>query len=244
MSDQPDFNRILMALQNGELILQGQFISGSNSTFLGQVQHEELTLPVVYKPVRGETPLWDFPVGSLARREVAAFILSQALGWELVPPTVLRKRGPLGKGSVQWFVDHDPERHYFNFTAADKERLRSTVLFDLLINNADRKGGHILLDETSHLWLIDHGVCFHVEDKLRTVVWDFAGRTIPAELLADVARVVDTLQDQASALTNDLTPLLRVSELRALARRGRKLIEQAVFPPPPANRRSFPWPPV
>jgi len=244
MNGQPDFNRILTALQNGELVLQGQFVSGSNSTFLGQVQHETLTLPVVYKPVRGETLLWDFPVGSLARREVAAYVVSQALGWELVPPTVLRRRGPLGKGSLQWYVEHDPERHYFNFTAAEKENLRPTVLFDLLINNADRKGGHILLDAQNHLWLIDHGVCFHVEDKLRTVVWDFADQSIPTPLLADVSRVVAELQNPGSTLVSDLSPLLRVSELRALARRGLKLIDQGVFPPPPANRRSFPWPPV
>jgi len=244
MGETLDFDGICGSLLQGELVLQGQMISGSNSTFLGRVKGSDFDLPVVYKPVRGETPLWDFPIGSLSRREVAAYAVSQALGWELVPPTVLRKQAPLGKGSVQWFVEHDPERHYFNFTAAEKERLRPTALFDLLINNADRKGGHILLDPGGHLWLIDHGVSFHVEEKLRTVVWDFSGQPIPPELLADIDRVVGALQDPVSALVATLSPLLRVSELRALARRGRRLMERGIFPAPPADRRPFPWPPV
>jgi streptogramin lyase len=120
----------------------------------------------------------DFPRASLARREVAAYLVSEALGWRLVPPTVYRKDGPIGSGSLQLFIEHDPGYHYFTFSDADRQRLHPVAIFDLLINNADRKGSHLLLDPDGHLWLIDHGLCFHREDKLRTVIWDFAGEPI------------------------------------------------------------------
>ena len=122
-------------------------------------------------------------------------MLSRALGWDLVPPTVLRPDGPAGPGSLQLFVDADPERHYFTFTEAEKQRLRPAAVFDLLVNNADRKGGHVLLGESDHLWLIDHGVCFHVEDKLRTVIWDFVGEPIPHELFATLRRLRQMLDE-------------------------------------------------
>jgi len=234
---------ILAALHKGTFSLQGQFVSGSNYTFLGTITGEDGEYPVVYKPLRGEQPLWDFPPRSLAHREVAAYLLSQALGWELVPPTIFRRKGPLGSGSVQFFINHDPEYHYFNFSPEDHERLRPVAVFDLITNNADRKGGHILKGEDGHLWMIDHGLCFHSEDKLRTVVWDFAGQPIPAELLADLARLDELLAEGAS-LREDLLAHIQEAEVAALALRGQNLRQLGIFPPPPESRRHFPWPPV
>ncbi len=234
---------ILEALRKGKIELQGQFLSGSNYTFLADLSYLDLAYQVVYKPVRGEQPLWDFPRGSLARREVAAYHVSEALGWGFVPPTVLRKHGPLGAGSVQLYVDHDPNHHYFNFDEQERGRLRPVVAFDLILNNADRKGGHILRDAQDHLWLIDHGLCFHVEDKLRTVVWDFGGEEIPADILASVASLIDQLQDGAPLHTK-LLRYLRASEVAALIARSRRLCDGGRFPTPPSSRRSYPWPPV
>jgi uncharacterized repeat protein (TIGR03843 family) len=149
---------ILTALRSGELAVKGEFLWGSNYTFLVKVVHAGENLSGVYKPTRGERPLWDFPVASLARREVAAYLVSEAIGWRLVPPTVYRRNGPAGPGSLQLYIEHDPEYHYFNFSEDDLQRLRPVALFDLIINNADRKGSHILIDNDRHLWLIDHGI--------------------------------------------------------------------------------------
>ena len=238
-----DKQSILEALQKGTLDLQGQFLSGSNYTFLGDLAYNDLTFQVVYKPVRGEQPLWDFPHGSLARREVAAYLVSEALGWDLVPPTVFRKEGPLGPGSAQQYVDHDPNNHYFNFDEKDRQRLRPVVIFDLLLNNADRKGGHILRDEQDHLWLIDHGLCFHAEDKLRTVVWDFSGEEIPEELMMAVSELTTNLREGGKLYT-ELLHYLRSGEINSLLARARRLCDTGRFPSPPASRRSYPWPPV
>ena len=167
------------ALLNGSLELKGQFMLGSNYTFLVNVQHNGQELQAVYKPSRGEQPLWDFPDHTLAHREVAAYLVSEALGWNFVPFTALREDGPYGPGSIQQFIEYDPDYHYFNFSEEDKARLEPVMLFDLLCNNADRKGSHVIIEkETRKLWLIDHGLCFHEEDKLRTVIWDYAGQSI------------------------------------------------------------------
>lgn len=238
-----DKNLILEALQKGSFELQGQFLSGSNYTFLGDLTYGDLEFQVVYKPVRGEQPLWDFPHGSLSRREVAAFVLSEALGWSLVPPTVLRKDGPLGPGSLQQYIDHDPNNHYFNFEEKDRQRLRPVVVFDLLLNNADRKGGHILRDSQDHLWLIDHGLCFHAEEKLRTVVWDYSGEEIPKDLMGCVSQLIDQLKE-GEKLYNEMIQYLRPGEVAAMLARARRLCETGRFPSPPASRRSYPWPPV
>ncbi len=177
MGIQPDTFQAI--LENGEIELKGQFTRGANYTFLVNVAYEGSEILAVYKPERGEQPLWDFPENTLARREVCAYLVSQALGFGMVPFTLLRD-GPLGPGSLQQYIDHDPNYHYFTFKPAELERLRPVVLFDLLVNNADRKGSHILVQKrTRKLYLIDHGLCFHVEDKLRTVIWDFAGRAHP-----------------------------------------------------------------
>jgi len=245
MNQFPDKATILKALQKGELKLQGQFLNSSNYTFLGSLSFEGLELDVVYKPTRGEQPLWDFPEGTLAKREVAAYQVSEALGWDLVPATVYRRQhAPLGAGSLQQFMDYDPEYHYFNFGEEDKQRLRPVALFDLLVNNADRKAGHIFFDRQDHLWLIDHGICFHVEDKLRTVIWDFAGEPIPAGLLADLERFQRELQDEQGQVVQNLVSLLRLSEIAALRRRARYLLESGCYPTPRGSRRPYPWPPI
>jgi hypothetical protein len=149
------------ALQHGDLQLKGQFMLGSNYTFLVEITHGDETYPAVYKPSRGEQPLWDFPEQSLAQREVAAYIVSEALGFHFVPFTALRDEGPYGAGSIQQYIDYDPDYHYFNFTDDDKQLLQPVVVFDLLVNNADRKGGHVFFESGTHkLFAIDHGICF------------------------------------------------------------------------------------
>jgi uncharacterized repeat protein (TIGR03843 family) len=230
---------VLPALLRGEITLQGQFTLGSNYTFLVNVRHEGREMQAVYKPQRGEQPLWDFPEASLAGREVAAYLVSEALGWELVPPTVLRD-GPFGPGSLQQYIEYNPNLHYFNFKAADKAHLRPVALFDLLINNADRKGSHVFFEKRSrHLYAIDHGLCFHVDDKLRTVLWDFAGEAFPEELLAGLTAIRNS-----TSLPASLRPSLRPEEIEALQRRAETLLANPAFPFPPQDRRSFPYPPL
>ena len=241
LTRQPD--AIQTVLENGEIELKGQFVFGSNYTFLVNVKHAEQEFPAVYKPLKGEQSLWDFPEASLAGREVAAYIVSQALGLGLVPFTLLRE-GPLGPGSLQQYIDHNPDYHYFNFKPAELERLRPVVLFDLLVNNADRKGGHILVQKrTRKLYLIDHGLCFHEEDKLRTVIWDFSGQPIPAELLSALTSFRAELAG-AGILNAALEPLLSSGELIALQARAEALLVSKQFPMPPEDRRAFPYPPI
>jgi uncharacterized repeat protein (TIGR03843 family) len=232
---------VLNVLQNGEITIKGEFVWGSNYTFLAEVCKNGNLVLSVYKPSRGERPLWDFPAASLARRETAAFVVSEALGWKLVPPTVYRKNAPIGPGSLQLYIEHNPELHYFNLEQVDRQRLRPVVLFDLLINNADRKGSHLLLDHNHHLWLIDHGICFHAEDKLRTVIWDFAGQSIPQELCQDLRHFRSELESSTN-LYKQLHALLNPKEIKALAARADHLLSLDEFPEPNPYERSFPWP--
>jgi uncharacterized repeat protein (TIGR03843 family) len=235
---------ITTALHKGQLDLQGQFVLGSNYTFLAQLAFLDQVFPVVYKPSRGEMPLWDFPPHTLAKREAAAFVVSEGLGWDLVPPTVYRKKAPLGPGSLQFFIPHDPKEHYFTFSDEEKQHLRLASVFDLLVNNADRKGGHILRDDGDRFWLIDHGVCFHAEDKLRTIIWDFAGEAIPHEMISALEGLAENLKIAESDIYQKLHPMLYKSELAALSKRAQKLIADAVFPLPTQARRFYPWPPI
>lgn len=233
----PTTNIIKTALTHGEYNLKGQFMLGSNYTFLVNVHHEGETYQAVYKPCKGEQPLWDFPDNTLAQREVAAYLLSEQLGLHIVPITILREDGPHGRGSLQQYISYDVEYHYFNFTNEDKELLRPVMLFDLLINNADRKGSHVFFEDSTHdLFVIDHGVCFHEENKLRTVIWDFAGQAIPDELLA--------LLSQTDSWSGLLDQYLTLSEVTALQRRAKRLLTSKVFPQAPRDRRAFPYPPL
>lgn len=230
-------------LGSGEIQIKGQFMRGFNFTFLVNVRYEGSDLPAVYKPERGEQPLWDFPGNTLALREVCAYLVSQALGFGLVPFTVLRD-GPLGPGSLQQYIDHNPNYHYFTFKSAELDRLRPVALFDLLINNADRKGSHILVQKpTRKLYLIDHGLCFHVEDKLRTVIWDFAGEPIPADLLAALTNFRADLV-RSRDLREALGKYINADELDALHARAGALLASGQFPLPPEDRRAFPYPPL
>lgn len=210
---------------------------GSNYTFLVDVHYEGKTYQAVYKPTRGEQPLWDFPENTLAKREVAAYLVSEALGFHIVPFTMLREDGPHGAGSLQQYIEYDPHYHYFNFSEEDKQLLKPVVLFDLLVNNADRKGSHVLFEKETHkLWAIDHGICFHEQDKLRTVLWDFAGQKIPEDLLARLSL--------SPSLLADLEPYLSPREIEALCTRATSILQRGIFPHPPRDRRAIPWPPL
>jgi uncharacterized repeat protein (TIGR03843 family) len=189
----------------------------------------------VYKPARGERPLWDFPPG-LFKREIAAWELSEALGWGLVPRTVQRD-GPLGVGALQRFIEADFEQHYFTLReeAAHRDPLRRLCAFDLIANNADRKSGHCLLAPGEGIYGIDNGLCFHVEPKLRTVIWDFAGEPIPPSILADLSRLLRT------GLPARLVRLLAPPEQKALLARTRALVDAERFPADETGYR-YPWP--
>ena len=229
------------AFANGSIELKGQFTLGSNYTFLVSITHQQQEIPAVYKPKKGEQPLWDFPENTLAGREVAAYLVSQALNWGLVPYTIFREDGPYGAGSLQQFIDYNPNYHYFNLKPADKQKLRPVSLFDHLTNNADRKGSHIFFEKnTRHLYAIDHGLCFNVDDKLRTVIWDFAGEPISAEHLEALRK----LTTPSAALVEDLRCFLNADELVALVRRAENLVRSGTFPLPPPDRRAFPYPPL
>ena len=183
----------LQFLSTAEMEFEGLLPWASNYTFLARLRAPDLTGLAVYKPQAGETPLWDFPEGTLALREYAAFVVSEVLGWRLVPPTVLRD-GIHGPGMVQLFVDADPEEHYFTHSLVDAHRIQQTVAFDVVVNNADRKAGHVLRDAQDRLWLVDHGICFHVDDMLRTVIWVFAGVPIPSDIFDDLSALAELLQ--------------------------------------------------
>ena len=212
--------------------------NASNYTFLATLVKDEIELKAIYKPRRGEIPLWDFPDGTLYKREYAAFVLSQALQWHLVPPTVIRD-GPYGIGSVQWFVDAKGGTRYFS-QVKDARVLKKVALFDYLVNNADRKLGHFLEGQDGRLWLVDHGLTFNAVPKLRTVLWDFSGETVPDELLEDVSALQVKL-GREKRLRGDLLRLIDRFELEALESRIKSVIAQPVFAHP-TSRRSVPWP--
>lgn len=225
------------AIECGTYEIKGQFTFGSNYTFLVAIKHEGSEYPAVYKPLRGEQPLWDFPENTLAGREVAAYLVSEYLGFHFVPFTTLRQDGPFGAGSLQQYIDYDPEYHYFSFNDEDRQLLKPVVLFDLLCNNADRKGSHVFFESGTHkLYAIDHGICFHEDDKLRTVLWDFSGQKIPQELLARLSGI--------KGLFPALELYLNRRELSALASRAESILKKGVFPRQPRDRRAMPWPPL
>jgi hypothetical protein len=222
---------------------------GSNYTFLVTVRLDELEALAIYKPRLGEAPLWDFLSGTLCQRELAAFYLSEALGWDLVPPTVLREDAPRGIGSLQLFIHHDPNCHYFRFEPRHLPQIQRFLAFDVVANNADRKGGHVLLDEADHIWGIDHGLCFNHVPKLRTVMWEFgpddmplAGTPLPEDVLADLRCLLAKLSQPDETLRL-LMELLAEDEVAALRRRLTTLTHNGTYPlPRPSGSR--PWPAV
>ncbi len=230
LGDLPDFK--LVGLLHG----------ASNYTFLAELGPQQPTpLRVVYKPARGESPLWDFAAGTLYRREVAAYELSKLLGWPRIPPTVVRREAPHGVGAVQLFIEADG-RHFLGSNRQDSDTWLRVALFDVITNNADRKSGHCLFDREDRVWVIDHGLTFHIDDKLRTVIWDFAGQELPHDLCGDVERAVLELDRGSSGRTWER--LLSPGELRVLKRRMRSVLDRDWRFPEPTSAWSIPWPPV
>lgn len=227
---------ILELLGAADLDIEGRMPWSSNATFLARlVVDGESCGQAIYKPVRGERPLWDFEPG-LHRREVAAYRLSAAMGLGVIPPTVLRD-GPLGEGSAQWFVDADHSQHYFTIFEARTDvhdQLRAIAAFDVVANNTDRKSGHVLIDSDGRVWGIDNGLCFAEEFKLRTVVWEFGGEPLSDALRDAVASIADAVPDDVAELLDD-------DEVAALAERARLLADGGTFPVDPSGRR-YPWP--
>ena len=233
----PGLDSATEQLRGCELTVAGRLPWSSNLTFLVTLEsgHPE-PLSAVYKPARGEQSLWDFPDG-LYRREVAAFALSEALGWGMVPPTVERHDGPFGPGSLQLFVEADYAEHYFTLfeSGSHEAMLRTMCAFDIVANNADRKSGHCLWVPGDRIYAIDHGLTFHAEPKLRTVIWDFGQEPIAPTLLEDLRRAIE------AGLPDALAALLDADEQRALKRRARGMIRSGHFPVDQSGLR-YPWP--
>jgi uncharacterized repeat protein (TIGR03843 family) len=230
----PESN-IVHALEHGDITIIGRMPHSSNATFLVAVQCDETSFQAIYKPLRGERPLWDFEPG-LHRREIAAYMLSQAMGINMVPPTVLRE-GPLGEGSLQHFIDADVEQHYFTIFEQREDlhdQLRAMCVFDIVANNTDRKAGHCLLGLDDKVWGIDHGVCFAADFKLRTVIWEFGGEPLPDHLRAAIEPLIETVP-------LNIATLLSSDEVSALQERVQWLCEGGAFPIDRSGSR-YPWP--
>jgi len=227
----------LELLTAGEIEVEGRMPYSSNATFLVTLRTDGAEGKAIYKPLRGERPLWDFPSG-LFRREIAAYRLSESMGLNVVPPTIERD-GPFGTGSLQWFVDADFAEHYFTLFEARPElhdQFRRIAAFDVVANNTDRKSGHCLIDADDHIWAIDNGLCFSADFKLRTVIWEFGGEAIPDDLLAEVRRV-------AEHPPLDVASLLDSDEVDSMIERASLLAESGVFPVDSTGHR-YPWPMV
>jgi uncharacterized repeat protein (TIGR03843 family) len=225
-----------------EIELLGVLRNASNYTFLARLTpYADEGLLAVYKPSRGESPLWDFPDGGLYRREVAAYRLAKSLGWPGIPPTVVRESAPHGVGAVQLFIDADRRRHYFETATEHTDEWQRVALFDVLTNNADRKSGHCLFDSEGGIWVIDHGLTFHTEPKLRTVIWEYAGCPLPQALRPDLERVAEELR---SSLGVELRQLISRAELAALTRRFDAALRPGWRYPEPGSGWSVPWPPI
>ena len=236
----PDIEELLVS---AAVVDSGMIASSSNYVFLVELQAPEDAEPgyAVYKPEKGETPLWDFPP-SLYKREVATYLVSRALGWELVPPTVERSEGlEHGVGSLQLFIPGDQSCTYFDLRHDHSETMRRFAAFDWLTNNADRKGGHVLQANDGHLWGIDHGLTLHVEEKLRTVIWDYAGERLPAPWLQDIAALLAQLEGE-NTLSTELGRYLLPEEMETLRERGAAIVREPILPAPPDWRRPYPWP--
>ena len=223
--------RALQLLAGGDISVIGRMPWSSNATFLVDIEHDGLLAQGIYKPHKGERPLWDFPSG-LYRREAAAFDLSEQMGWHLVPPTIVRD-GPLGDGSLQLFIPADFQQHYFTIRDAGHhvDVLQQLCVLDIVSNNTDRKGGHVLLDPESRIWAIDNGLSFHAEFKLRTVIWDFGGTAIPRPILDVVVQLLD------DGLAPALAEKLDAFERDAVLARSRAIVKEGRFPIDHTGRR-------
>ena len=226
-------------LTEGDLAVEGRLVDASNTTLYSIVTQGAVSLTCVYKPVAGERPLWDFPDGTLAGREVGAYLVSEATGWDVVPPTVMRD-GPLGPGACQLWIDVDEEADIMALLHSNHPGLRRMAVFDAVVNNADRKGGHLLPTPGGHIYGVDHGVCFAAEDKLRTVLWQWRGTALPDDALDTLAAL---RIDLASDLGTQLKTLITPREVSATRRRVDRLLREGLFPMPGDGWPAVPWPP-
>ncbi|GAA2602113.1 SCO1664 family protein [Winogradskya consettensis] len=257
----------LQLLSRGTMELEGRLVDASNTTLRAEITLDGLTRRCVYKPVQGERPLWDFPDGTLAGREVSAFLVSQASGWGIVPPTILRD-GPMGTGACQLWIDEpedaqtligfvpaydvpqgwfpvanarDEDGDAYALAHADDPRLNRLAVLDAVINNADRKGGHVLYATDGRIHGVDHGISFHVENKLRTVLWGWTGKPIPAESIEVLKQLAEALD---GTLGEQLEEHLTITEVQQTRVRVRRLLRKGRFPSPPQDWPAVPWPPV
>lgn len=270
-STQEEVAHVLDVLTFGELEIQGRVVDASNVVLLGQLELGDIRVRAVYKPIEGERPLWDFPDGTLAQREAAAFVLSAVGGWNLVPPTVLRE-GPLGQGSVQLWIDADeggtrtlidvapaaelapgwlpvfearlPDGTAVVVAHADRPELAAVAVFDIVINNADRKGSHLVVDAAGALWGFDHGLSAHTEPKLRTVLWGWAGTPLPDADLARLEALAGWLANTRSPVSRTIQELLSPAEVDAVGQRVAGLLKSPRFPRPIGRGPAIPWPPI
>jgi uncharacterized repeat protein (TIGR03843 family) len=237
-----DVSEALNLLSAGELSIEGRLVDASNATLYCAATLDGLTAACVYKPVAGERPLWDFPDGTLAEREVAAYLVSAATGWAIVPPTVYREDGPAGPGMVQLWIAEDLSTDLINLIRRrDAAELRRVAVFDAVINNADRKGGHLLPTPAGHVYGVDHGISFHAEDKLRTVLWQWAGKPLTDDA-EDVLRRLRAEID--GALGEVLAQLLTGREVRRTQTRIDRLLTKRRHPEPSDRWPAVPWPPM
>ena len=228
-------------LREGRIKPRGLMPDCSNYTYLAQVRGPDgAETLAVYKPSPGETPLDDFPDGTLGKREVAAYLVSDALRWQVVPFTVYRSDGPLGPGSLQQFIVADLREHYFSLMPGRAGDFRTMAAFDVIVNNADRKSGHCLVDRQGRIWGVDNGLTFHALPKLRTVIWEFAGEDVAANLRGDARRLAGELA-RGEGWVNELRALISAAELRALSQRARRLADVGRYPEP-TSRWAYPWP--
>lgn len=229
----------LALLREGDIDLEGRLLDASNVTLVGSIRVGDLAAECVYKPVRGERPLWDFPDGTLAGREVSAYLVSEATGWRVVPPTVLRD-GPFGTGMVQLWVDGDESVDLAAFVRRDSPELRRMAVFDAVVNNADRKGGHIIPMPDGRVHGVDHGICFSTEPKLRTLLWRWAGKPLPLAALEVLERLGDDLRGD---LGEELHQHLTRREVACTQRRVAEMLRTKLHPEPSGEWPALPWPP-
>ena len=246
MTIQPDSvaglsrQEIEQRLNNWPITGIGLHPGGSNYVFVIRLTDQDDEIYAIYKPASGERPLRDFPYGTLHNREWSAYLLADALGWPAVPPTIVRE-GPHGIGSVQLFIDADFTKHYFNLRDERLDDYTPIAMFDVLINNADRKGGACLLDAEDQLWAVDHGLTFNPLARRRTVMFEFNGTPYPEDLLDALNELISSLENGNDELRNKLSDTLDIHEIDSLIRRGKEMIEDRTFPilDPDWN---VPWP--
>jgi uncharacterized repeat protein (TIGR03843 family) len=234
-----DVDRALHLLRDGELEVIGRLVDASNATLYCTVELDGVRAPCVHKPIAGERPLWDFPEGTLSDREVAAFAVSEATGWAIVPPTVMRD-GPFGRGMCQLWIDVDESFDLVALARSDRDEIRRIAVLDAVINNADRKGGHLLPTVDGHVYGVDHGVCFSIDEKLRTLLWQWRGRPLADDAIETLQRLDRDLQ---GTLGTRVCELLTPAEVNATRRRVKRLLSTGRHPMPSDDWPPIPWPP-